>query len=152
MTAHRAPRLEFAMFVTNSPDAFDIVCQVLLIRRERTILKEYLNNWNIFVRSCDFLAKVDALMELDIAIYERNIAVSAFVNSCIAGGQELDERRRRITTTVIASSSVGIVSGGMVIAGIILAPFSFGASLGLSYRRRGHWRRFRGCSRDCKDG
>ncbi|XP_060574167.1 uncharacterized protein LOC132731886 [Ruditapes philippinarum] len=132
MTAHRATRIEFAMFVTNSPDAFDIVCQVLLKRREKTILKEYLNNWTIFVRSCGFLAKFDALIELDIAIYERNIAVSAFVNSCIAGGQELDERRRRITTTVIASSSVGIVSGGMVIAGLILAPFSFGASLGLS--------------------
>ncbi|XP_045159446.2 uncharacterized protein LOC123524904 [Mercenaria mercenaria] len=132
MTVHRATRLEFAMFVKNSQEAFIIVCQVLLKRRERTILTPYLDHWNVFVKTCDFLEKYDALVVLDSAIYERNISVSSFVDSCKTGGQELDERRKKITTTVIASSSVGIVSGGMVIAGLILAPFSFGASLGLS--------------------
>ena len=58
--------------------------------------------------------------------------MSAYVKSCISGGQELNTRRKKVNTTVIASSSVGIASGGMVIAGLILAPFSFGASLGLS--------------------
>ncbi|XP_045159450.2 uncharacterized protein LOC123524905 [Mercenaria mercenaria] len=132
MTAHRATRVEFSKFVTNSKDAFTIVCQVLLKRREKTLFSPFLNNWGVFAKTCDFLAKFDALVVLDNAIYERNISVSAFVNYCKIGGQELDERRKRITTTVIASSSIGIVSGGMVIAGLILAPFSFGASLGLS--------------------
>ncbi|XP_060558581.1 uncharacterized protein LOC132718859 [Ruditapes philippinarum] len=132
MSAHRAPKTEFAEFVKNSEDAFYILCQVLLKRCDKTFLKLCISNWSDFVGSCDYLAKYDALIDVDRAIYERNIGVSAFVSSCTAGGQELNERRRRITTTVIASSSVGIVSGGMVIAGLVLAPVSFGASLGLS--------------------
>ncbi|XP_045159445.2 uncharacterized protein LOC123524903 [Mercenaria mercenaria] len=132
MTAHRSSRVDFSMFVTNTQDAFNIVCQVLLKRREKSILKPFVNNWSIFVNTCDFLAKFDALVDLDNAIYERNVSVSAFIDSCKTVGLELDERRKKITTAVIASSSVGIASGGMLIAGLVLAPFTFGASLGLS--------------------
>lgn len=44
----------------------------------------------------------------------------------------MDERRKKINITVIGSSAGGIVSGGLVITGLALAPISFGTSLGLS--------------------
>ncbi|XP_060553519.1 uncharacterized protein LOC132714633 [Ruditapes philippinarum] len=85
------------------------------------------------LRSCDFLAKFDALRALDNAIRERSICVSAFVDSCRAGGQELDERRKNVNKRVIQTSAAGIGSGGLIILGIILTPISFGASLVVSF-------------------
>ncbi|XP_053395330.1 uncharacterized protein LOC123523964 [Mercenaria mercenaria] len=132
MAAHRASMDTFLRLSANSSDAFQVVCQVLISRREKTILAPYVGRWESFVSSCDYLRQFQALVALDNAIYSRNVAVIAFGNSCLSGGRELDERRKKVTTAVISSSSLGIVSGGLIIAGIVLAPVSFGSSLGLS--------------------
>lgn len=81
--------------------------------------------------SCKHLKQIEALVALDNAVYNRNLVVANFVSSCQLGGNEIDERRKAVTTTVIASSSAGIVSGGLIIAGIVLAPATFGVSLAL---------------------
>ncbi|XP_045157344.2 uncharacterized protein LOC123523763 [Mercenaria mercenaria] len=132
MTVHRASKDTFQRLGANSPDAFQIVCQVVISRREKTILAPFVGRWESFVSSCNYLRQFQALVALDSAVYDRNVAVIAFGNSCLIGGREFDERRKKVTTAVISSSSFGIVSGGLIIAGIVLAPVSFGTSLGLS--------------------
>lgn len=132
LAAHRANRSAFCKKMTDSQDAFDTLCKVLIKRRDKSTLSSYIPNWSLFVRSCEYLSQYDALIVLDSAIFERNLSVAAFASACQIGTKELNERRRKVTTAVIASSSIGIASGGLIIAGIILAPVSFGASLGLS--------------------
>lgn len=75
---------------------------------------------------------MEALCDLDEALYARNICVANYIYSCKRGEIEIDGRRKKVNFAVITGSSAGILSGALVVTGILLAPVSFGASLGLS--------------------
>lgn len=132
LTAHRSSLEESRAKILDSQEYFETLCKVLIKRKDKGTLKVCGLNWDKLVISCEYLFQTAALIELDRAVRERNYYVQALVNACSLGEEELNERRKRVTSAVIASSSIGLLSGGLVIAGIVLAPFSLGASFGLS--------------------
>ncbi|KAH3850825.1 hypothetical protein DPMN_093299 [Dreissena polymorpha] len=71
--------------------------------------------------------KYDALNRLEKAQRQFNNALE--IGSCPT---ELHERRRRVNSAVIGTSITGLVGGVLGIVGLILIPFTLGASLGLT--------------------
>lgn len=132
ITSHRASRERFCELISRNENAHRCLCQVLIKRREKTLLSEYVEDWETFVKSGNYLAQISAVIALDTAINKRNDNLSQLRGNCLDGSREIDERRKKVTTAVIAGSSMGVVSSAMVITGLALTPVSFGASLGLS--------------------
>ena len=57
---------------------------------------------------------------------------SEFVEKCRKTIAELGERRSTVNKAVIGGATAGIVGGGLTVAGLVLIPFTFGGSLGLT--------------------
>ena len=74
----------------------------------------------------------DKLTKLETVHLQLDAIAAGLVEKCRKTITELGERRNAVNIAVISGATAGIVGGGLTVAGLILIPFTFGASLGLT--------------------